>query len=342
MNWSKMNWSNIIMTLLLLLGANYLYDKFHLYQDSRERTDDLDLIKKYLLGENNVDSEITDLHNVSKPILWIHIEYNKNSRNWCSFGSRTTIELNMPYIYLTIQSIIKHCGADFHICILDDFSFKKLLPDYTTDLQKVANPIRQHLRNEALLEILYKYGGVLMENSFICFNSIKEQYDIVETTGQPMVGEFLFNQYSENTEDFMPSMKFIGGVKECPVIGELLEFLKIRRLGQNLDFASAEAEFNGTLDKHLLFFTQTGKIRLVDGLILGTKCVNPQNPQNQQIDLEDILTSTDLELSSKALLFYIPRNEILERSRYNWVVRMSPTQILESNTNLGKYLLKSL
>ena len=77
-------------------------------------------------------------------------------------------------------------------------------------------------------------------------------------------------------------------------------------------------------------------MRLVDGLLLGTKCIDNNIGQ---IDIEDILTTTELELSPNALMFYIPRNEILERNRYNWVVRMSPEQILESNTNLGKYLL---
>ena len=342
MNWSKLNWSNIIVMILILTVANYLYDKFQLYRYSQERKDDLDLIKKYLLGETNLDSQIAGLQNTDKPILWLHIEYNKNSRNWCSFGSRTTMELNMPYIYLTIQSIIKHCGADFHVCILDDYSFKKLLPDYDTDLQKVANPIREYLRTEAILRILHHYGGIYMENSFICMRSIKEQYEAVETTGKPMVGEFSVKHYSESMEDFMPSMKFIGCVKECPIIGELLEFSNINR--QNgLTFASAEQEFNGTLDKHLLILTQTGKMRLVDGVLLGTKSISGNSNSNNttyKIDIEDILTnSPELELSPNALMFYIPRNEILERNRYNWVVRMSPEQILESNTNLGKYLL---
>ena len=343
MNLSKMNWSNILGMIVLLATANYLYNKFQLYQTTQDRKDDLNIIKKYLLGNTTGENQINDLHNSNKPILWIHIEYSKNARNWCSFGSRTSMELNMPYIYLTLQSIIKHCGADFNVCIVDDYSFKKLLPDYTTDLQKVADPIRQHLRTEALLKVLHMYGGVLMENSFVCMRSIKPQYDLVESSGKPMIGEFAFTKYSDSMEDFMPSMRFIGCVKECPIIGELIEYMTVYR-SDGLEFSSAEQEFGGGLEKHLFFLAQTGKMRLVDGYILGTKSRNiSDNSTDDKIDIEDILTAShDLRLSPDALMFYIPREEILERNKYNWVVRMSPDQISESNTNLGKYLSMSL
>ena len=46
------------------------------------------------------------------------------------FHSRNTNNLNQPYLHLTIQSIIDHCSNDFHICLIDDDSFSKLIPEW--------------------------------------------------------------------------------------------------------------------------------------------------------------------------------------------------------------------
>ena len=34
--------------------------------------------------------------------------------------------INIPYMYLTIKSIIAHCSKSFKICIIDDNSFEKI------------------------------------------------------------------------------------------------------------------------------------------------------------------------------------------------------------------------
>ena len=67
-----------------------------------------------------------DLGKSAKPILWIHVPHEYNSRNWLSFGSRSSFELNQPYLYLTVRSIIKKCEDSFTICIFDDNSFQKI------------------------------------------------------------------------------------------------------------------------------------------------------------------------------------------------------------------------
>ena len=56
-------------------------------------------IHQYLLSE-------TSLAKNKKPIIWIHVPYEYNSRNWSDFGARSSFELNQPYLYLTIEIII--------------------------------------------------------------------------------------------------------------------------------------------------------------------------------------------------------------------------------------------
>ena len=79
----------------------------------------------------------------------------KNSRLWSSFYSRTSHELNQPYLHLTIKSIIEKCGESFNICLIDDQSFEKIIPGWTINLDNLASPIKNHIRQLALARMLY-------------------------------------------------------------------------------------------------------------------------------------------------------------------------------------------
>jgi hypothetical protein len=60
---------------------------------------------------------------------------------------------------------------------------------------------------------------------------------------------------------------------------------------------------------------------------------------NQPVRIEELLGDTDVALSPTAAGLYIPEQEILKRSKYQWFARLSPKQVLESKTLIGKYLL---
>jgi hypothetical protein len=84
--------------------------------------DEYEMVKKYLLNDS-------PLYGFNKPKIWIHTKYEISARKWKDFYWRNTYDLNQPYIHLTIKSIINHCGGkDFHICLIDDETFSKLLP----------------------------------------------------------------------------------------------------------------------------------------------------------------------------------------------------------------------
>ena len=68
--------------------------------------------------------------------IWIHIPFNHNTRYWDSFGSRTSDDLNIPYVYLCIKSIIEVCGDDYDVIIYDDSNIEEILQD-DTDLVEV-------------------------------------------------------------------------------------------------------------------------------------------------------------------------------------------------------------
>ena len=172
MDIKKINYKNLLISILILGGVGYIYNKFKLNVDNSSKMEDLNIIKTYLLNDET-DNTISQLSANKKPILWLHIDYVKNSRIWESFGSRNSNELNQDYLYLTIKTIINKCSNYFHIIIIDDESFCKLLENNCIDLSKLSEPIKSNLRILNMMRLLYKYGGIYIENSFILFSNLK-------------------------------------------------------------------------------------------------------------------------------------------------------------------------
>ena len=144
MELNKLYYKNILISILLLMAASYVYNKFKINVERDDKIEELNIIKKYLLQEDQALT-LQQLSSIKKPIIWIHIEYSKNSRSWLSFGSRNSLELNQDYLYLTIRSIINCCSDYFHIVLIDDDSFKILLENWNVDLNKLENPQKYYI-----------------------------------------------------------------------------------------------------------------------------------------------------------------------------------------------------
>jgi len=325
------NYSNLVISILILAAAGYIYDKFKINIDSNSQQEELNIIKKYLL-DDDIDKTIDTLSSVKKPILWIHIDYIKNSRNWESFGSRNSNELNQDYLYLTIRTIINKCADYFHIVIIDDDSFCKLLEHNCIDLNKVSYPIKDNLRSLNIMKLLYKYGGMYIENSFILFKSLGKIYDKVLESNKIVTAQFKNNGQNAYNVDYMPSIKFIGCVKECPTIKRLIKHMEMI-YGTNF---TSSAEFEDVISKWLLKCAENNQINVIDGKYIGIKDIN-----NAMINLEELMGSTFIELHTNVYALYIPSNDLLKRSKYNWFCKLSTKDVLEANTIISKYLLIS-
>ena len=99
----KTDYTKYLLAIAVVIGSGLLYQRYQEKEKKKLSKENYELIKKYILNESS-------LANLKKPILWVHIPYSRNSREWESFGSRSTLNLNQPYINLTIKGIIEKCG----------------------------------------------------------------------------------------------------------------------------------------------------------------------------------------------------------------------------------------
>jgi len=296
-----------------------------------ETNDEYKLIQTYLLNES-------PLYGYDKPKLWIHTKYDINARKWKSFQSRNTTDLNQPFLHLTIKTIVNHCSQDFNICLIDDDTFEKLLPNWDVKVGEVAEPVRSRIRELGLLKLVYYYGGMVVPNSFICCRNLKEMYD-QETDGNRAfvcenVNRAEHATYDKKRRVFMPDLYCFGAKKNNPVIKEWVEFSKTEN---KVPHFSAETEFFGTSSLFALALAKEGKINVVDGKKMGVKTAD-----NKIVGIEELMGEGFLNLDARPYGVYLPADAILARTCYSWFSVLSKEELLSSNVIAVKYIVASL
>ena len=161
---------NLIIIISIVSVLLFLHRRMLEKQAKMSEITDYSTIREIL------EEQRDDLAQSKKPIVWIHIPYEYNTRNWQSFGSRSTYDLNQPYLYVTIQTIINKCADKFRICIIDDTTFPKLIPDWKIDMNLISNPISDKMRALGMVKLLYIYGGINIPVSFLCMKDLELLY----------------------------------------------------------------------------------------------------------------------------------------------------------------------
>jgi hypothetical protein len=320
------NGINYIIIILIGLVILYLCQRYQKKLDRDNVNEDNSMIQKYLLSS----TEDFRLNKSSKPILWLYVPHSYNSRNWLSFGSRSSDNLNQPYLYLTVKSIIDKCDNSFYICIIDDYSFSKLLPNWNINMDRISDPMKKNVIDLGLTKLLYMYGGLRVPISFVCNRDLISLYYQGTENDTPFLCEFVNRNITSTYYDFFPSIEFMGTNRENPVIGDLIEFIQVTISRDYTDEVNFLGEFNIWCDKKI----KENKIRLIDGSLIGTKTTD-----NQQILVDHLLSGNYIKINKKTYGIYIPQNELMSRHHYNWFLRMSPQQVLEGNMIISKYIL---
>ena len=321
----KKSTQNYIMIFIILTVSGLLYDRYKLKTHQDEEMEKYDMIQKYLLNDSS-------LARSNKPIIWIHLEFMKNSRFWSSFYSRSSHELNQPYLHLTIKSIIEKCGESFNVCLIDDESFTKIIPGWSINIDNLASPIKNHVRELAIARMLYYYGGLMVPASFVCLKNLSTLYNNELLNNDAFVVDTIPENMTNNHIDVFPSSKFIGCKKNSLVMKKYFQYLE--QLNSQ-DFTS-ESDFDGTTSKWLYEKCLKGELGRVNAGRIGVKDKN-----NKTVTVDTLMSENHLSLTNDCLGIYIPSNQILARTKYEWFARLSFQQILSCNSIICKYILLS-
>lgn len=310
--------------ILMTIGVFYRRYDDKLIRESKERNDDA--IRDYLLTDPDKLGAIS----VTRPILWIPIVYTYNSRKWESFGSRSSYDLNQPYLYLVVKSIISYCKDSFHICLVDDNSYKRLMPDWGYEPNKTPEPVMEHARKLAMIRLLRIYGGMTVPSSFLCLRNLDELFHNSLTSNVDMFVCEEINNSSLSNSEYVTGISVMGCKQNSSSMKELelVYSQAIRKdFTMNLELSGEISNICDKLIKH-------GNVSRVNSELLGIR-----SRDEKRIGVEELLGNSHLDISTHAYGILIPSNDILKRTAYQWFARMSGEQVLSSNTIIGKYIL---
>lgn len=368
--------NNNIPKYLVLFGivlfASYVGKKYTNYVEGDENKNEYKLIQKYLLNDS-------PLYGYNKPKLWIHTKYEYNSRNWKSFQSRSSQDLNQPYIHLTIKSIVLHCADDFNICLIDDDTFSKLIPSWDINMKMIPDPLKTRYREYGMAQLLYYYGGIVVPNTFICRKNLKEMWINETRNGVPFIGEYknqCVNSIAGGQESaFMGDLNYLsGGVNAVldnakydlqkqshnPVLSKMRQ---TRVFMPNMFFMGAKrndpvmlemVEYLKVRDSRIPFSCENQLLgnnsqwcltKVMEGKMVmmdGEKIGTKKMTDKKPVLLEDLFEEGFLDIHPDTYGVYIPEDEVLKRNKYQWFAVMPTEQILETRLAVTKYLIESV
>ena len=313
--------NKVLISISLILLATFVGSKYNEYMNN---DNDYDMIKLYLLNDS-------PLYGSNKPKIWIHTKYDINARTWLDFHSRNSNHLNQPYIELTIGSIINFCSNDFHICLIDDKSFSKLIPGWDVDVYGLAEPMKTYKRNIALLKLLNIYGGMIVPDTFLCTKNLKQLYEEGISQKLPFVCEKVnrtTNIQNKPRLTLIPDTYFMGSIKRNPIMEMLIE--KYTSLVQQ-SYSTDIINFNGAMNDFLVLNIKNGKMNLIEGEKIGIR------NKEKVLYIEDLVSEHHLKLSNECYGIYIPGDEFLKRTKYQWFSVMSLEELVNSKMAIASY-----
>lgn len=307
-----------IYMLIIIMVLGFLYRRF-LDKYDNEEIENYEKIKKYLLNDSSIAKS-------KKPVLWIHIPYELNSRSWESFYSRTNTNVNLPFINLTIQSIIDKCGQSFKICLIDDKSFNNLIPGWNVELNRVGSPIKEKIRYLAALKLIHNFGGIFVPKSFLCFNDLINIHENNLLNHDSYVFENINKIHTNNQLQFFPDSKFIGCKKNSNTIEALIKDIEILISNDQTD----ESYFLGELNKYCYKYITTNHMKLVDGKNIGVKDKN-----NKPVLIETLFSQRYNNFCKNMIGLHIDETELLKRTNFNWFCKLSKDEVKNCDNTLG-------
>jgi len=317
---------------LIVIGVLILYMKYDEQMNKNSvpmsrLPDDMEII-----GDYYYKNTAKKLEKERKPILWVHIPYEYNSRNWSSFGSRTSFNLNQPYLYITLKSMIMRCDESFHVCIIDDMSFTRLLPGWKVDMKLLGDPVKQYMRQLGICQLLYKYGGLNIPISFLCMKDLYYIWDRGTSHKGVFTIETVNRDMSKDENTFKPNVKFLGSKKNNETMFQLTRYIEYEISKDYTD----QMKFLGAINNYLVEEIQSKKIYMFDSGYIGAK-----TSSGGAIIIDTLMSSEYIELADTCHGIYIDMYDLLNRTKYEYFPRMSMRQVCEGTSMLSKYMLLS-
>ncbi len=292
-----------------------------------------DLIKNNPFADKNLLKRGMD-----KPVIWLYYDTSDvNSRQWVDFGARSSRALNMPFLNLCYETIVKQNKDEYRIEVIGGLSgVAELLGGWDQlppGLRDPISPVNEAELNYIRTAILAKFGGLWLSPYSVSlkgFGKLPEDKSV-------FFGTDLDETYAGPNGTTVPGFRAVWSpYPNHPMFKEWANVAYARiaqkrggdqiRHDEKWDFVRFTTEYVGT------------------GIIVDPAVEGMRKKDGKRIQLEDLLaTGTDgklpFDLCAYTIYVPFPWPELRDREIFGWFLRMSEDQIMDSDISV-KYLLQ--
>jgi len=275
---------------------------------------------------------------MDKPVIWLYYDTSDvNSRQWLDFGARSSRALNMPFLNLCYETIVKHNHADYRIEVIGGLAgVAELLGGWDQlppGLRDPISPVNEAELNYIRAAILAKYGGLWLTPYCVClkgFGTLPEDKTV-------FFGTDMDETYAGPNGTAVPGLRAIWTPKAGhPMFKEWAE-VTYARVAQKRGGDQIRRDENWDFVRFTTAYVHTG-------IVVDPAAEGMRKKDGRRIQLEDLLaTGTDgnlpFDLSGYTIYVPFPWPELWKREIFGWFLRMSEDQIMGSDLAV-KYLLQ--
>jgi hypothetical protein len=315
--------NRLLLVIAVLFIAAVIYG---LYYSS-------DLIKNNPFLDKNLLKRGMD-----KPVIWLYYDTSDvNSRQWADFGARSSRALNMPFLNLCYETIVRQNKDEYRIEAIGGLSgVAELLGGWDQlppGLRDPISPVNEAELNYIRAAILSRFGGLWLSPYSVSlrgFGKLPEDKVV-------FFGTDLDETYAGPSGTTVPGFRAVWSpYPNHPMFKEWADVTYTRiaqkrggdqiRHDEKWDFVRFTTEYVGT------------------GIIVDPAVEGMRKKDGKRIQLEDLLaTGTDgklpFDLSSYTIYVPFPWPELRDREIFGWFLRISENQIMDSDISV-KYLLQ--
>lgn len=263
------------------------------------------------------------------PIIWLYVDNSQvNSRLWSDFMARSSRAINLPFLNLCYESIVKQNQGVYRVEVIGGLSDVAVRlggwQNLPTPLQSAISPVGPAELNWIRAAILAKFGGLWLEPNCIALKS----FGPLPSDKVVFFGTDDQETYSGPLGTKAPSLRSIWSPKpDHPLFiqweGQVKRRLESAGLGKQFrnDWVSDVLEFASQNKQDILYRPlaelrrkQSGKLIQLDDLMMA----------GQEGDLP-------FTIFEESVYVPIPIDELISRREYGWFLKMSEDQILESD-----------
>lgn len=274
---------------------------------------------------------------IDKPTIWLYYnDSDVNSRDWLDFGARSTRVLNLPFLNLCYETILRHNSDKYKIEVIGGLTglLERLgeLPGTLADPRMVVNqPELDWIR----AAVLAKYGGLWLTPSAI----VRQAFGPLPEDKNIFFGTDLDDTVAGSDGTTVPGMRAIWAGRSGHSTFVAMEAAARKRL----DEKAGGLQVRNDAKWDYLAFAAKDK----DTLVRPYEELGRSGQSGKRLQVEDILasgTEGNLPFTVGPQVIYTPilMEEITKRRNFGWFLRLSEDQILESDLAVSHLFKEAL